>query len=55
MTREMDFRKPKLREYITPSSLCLCQYPPERTVHATGYDITNVLFLLSKYDGNYNW
>ena len=29
MTREMDFRKPKLRECTTPSSLCLCQYPPE--------------------------
>ena len=35
MARGMDFRKPKLGEYTDPSSLCLCQYPPE--VHATGY------------------
>ena len=34
MARGMDFWKPKLGEYTDPSSLCLCQYPPE--VHATG-------------------
>ena len=60
MTREMDFRKPKLKEYTTPSSLCLCQYPPEvshcsrnRISVSIGKGvnfITNVVFLLSKYD-----
>ena len=30
MAREMDFRKPRLREYTAASSLCFfCQYPPE--------------------------
>ena len=29
MTRGMDFRKPRLGEYTAPSSLSLCQYPPE--------------------------
>ena len=58
MVREMDFRKPKLKEYTTPSSLC--QYPPEvshcsrnRISVSTGKGvnfITNVVFLLSKYD-----
>ena len=29
MTRGMDFRKPRLGEYMAPSSLSLCQYLPE--------------------------
>ena len=29
MARGMDFRKPRLREYMASSSLCTCQYPPE--------------------------
>ena len=29
MARGMDFRKLRLGEYTAPSSLCLCQYPPE--------------------------
>ena len=29
MARGMDFRKPVLREYTAPSSLCLCQYRPK--------------------------
>ena len=60
MAHGMDFWKPKLGEYTDPSSLCLCQYPPE--VHATGWHevssgnglnfITNDAFLLLKYDIN---
>ena len=65
VTREIDFRKPKLREYTAPSSLCLCQHPPEvshcsrnriSVSRGKGVNfITNVVFLLSKYEGNYNW
>ena len=67
MARGMDFWKPSYRlgEYTTPSSLCLCQYPPEvsrcsrnRISVSSGKRldfITNDVFLLLKYDGNYNW
>ena len=57
----MDFRKPRLAEYKAPSSLCLCQYPPEVS-HCPGNRIplssgegltfnTNDAFLFV----NYNW
>ena len=70
MTRGMDFRKPRLGEYMAPSSLSLCQYLPEvshcsrnrisvrKAQESSGKGlncITNDAFLLSKYDGNYNW
>ena len=35
MVRGMDFRKPRLEEYMAPSSLCLSKR--FRTVYATGY------------------
>ena len=35
MARGMDFRKPRLEEYMAPSSLCLSKR--FRTVYATGY------------------
>ena len=35
MARGMDFRKPRLAEHKAPSSLCLCQYPPEVS-HSSG-------------------
>ena len=68
MARGMDFRKPRLGEYVhtAPSSLCLYQYPLEVS-HCSrnrisvssgkrGLDfITNDVFLLLKYDGNCNW
>ena len=65
MARGMDFRKPRLGEYTTPSNLCLCQYPHEvshcslnRISVSPGKGlkfITNDVRLLLKYDGNYNW
>ena len=65
MARAMDFRKPRLREYSTPSSLCLCQYPPKishcsrnRISVSSGkglHFITNYVFLLLECDGNYNF
>ena len=65
MAREMDFPKPRLAEHKGPSSLCLCQYPPEVS-HCSGNRIpvssgkgltfnTNNVFLFLKFDGNYNW
>ena len=61
----IDFWKPRLGEYMVPSSLCLCQYPPELS-HRSGNRIsassgkglnfiTNDIFLLLRCDGNYNW
>ena len=52
-------------EHKAPSSLCLCQYPPEVS-HCSGNRIpvssgkgltfnTNDVFLFVKFDGNYNW
>ena len=35
MARGMDFQKPRLEEYMAPSSLCLSKR--FRTVYATGY------------------
>ena len=65
MAHAMDFRKPRLREYSTPSSLCLCQYPPKishcsrnRISVSSGkglHFITNYVFLLLECDGNYNF
>ena len=65
MARGIDFWKPRLGEYTAPSSLCLCQYPPElshrsgnRISVSSGKDLTfiaNDIFLLLKCDGNYNW
>ena len=65
MARGMDFRKPRLGEYTTPSNLCLCQYPHEVShCSLNGISvspgkglkfITNDVRLLLKYDGNYNW
>ena len=65
MARGIDFWKPRLGEYTAPSSLCLCQYPPElshrsgnRISVSSGKDLTfiaNGIFLLLKYGGNYNW
>ena len=67
MARGMDFRKPRLGEYVytAPSSLCSYQYPPEvshcsrnriSVSSGKGLDsITNIVFLLLKYDGNCNW
>ena len=67
MARGMDFRKPRLGEYVytAPSSLCSYQYPPEvshcsrnriSVSSGKGLDlITNDVFLLLKYDGNCNW
>ena len=62
MARAMDFRKPRLGEYSTPSSLCLCQYPPKishcsrnRISVSSGkglHFITNYVFLLLECDGN---
>ena len=67
MARGMDFRKPRLGEYVhtAPSSLCSYQYPPEvshcsrnRISVSSGKGlnfITNDVVLLLKYDENYNW
>ena len=65
MARGIEFWKPRLGEYTAPSSLCLCQYPPELSRRSgngisvsSGKDLTfiaNDTFLLLKYDGNYNW
>ena len=61
MARGMDFRKPRLGEYTAPSSLCSYQYPPEVSHNrisvssGKGLDfIKNDVFLILKYDGNYN-
>ena len=61
----MDLRKLRLEECTAPSSLCLCQYPPEvshcsrnRISVSSGKGlnfITNYVFLVTKYNGNYNW
>ena len=38
MALGMEFRRPKLREYTAPSSLCLCQHLPEvPPVRAAGH------------------
>ena len=60
--RGMDFRKPRLGEYTAATSLC---YLPEvshcsrnRISVSSGKGlnfITSDVFLLLKYDGNYNW
>ena len=65
MARGMDLRKLRLEECTAPSSLCLCQYPPEvshcsrnRISVSSGKGlnfITNYVFLVTKYNGNYNW
>ena len=65
MARGMDFRKPTSREYTAPSSLCLCHYPAEvKHCSRNGISVSlgkglnfiaNDVFLLLKYDGNYNW
>ena len=64
MAGGMDFRKPRLGEYVytAPSSLCSYQYPPEvshcsrnRISVSSGKGlnfITNDVNLLSKYDVN---
>lgn len=60
MAREVDFQKSRLGEYTAPSSLCLCQYPPEVS-HCSGDRIsvslgkrltfiTNDIFVLLKFD-----
>ena len=61
MARGMDFRKPRLREYMASSSLYTCQYPP-KVLHCSRSRLSvslnfikNGVFLLLKYDGNYNW
>ena len=64
MARGMDFRKPSLGEYTAPSSLCSYQYTPEfshcsrnriSVSSGKGLDfIKNDVFLILKYDGNYN-
>ena len=65
MARGMDSPNLRLGEYTAPLSLCLCQYPLEVS-HCTHNKIsvssakgsnfiTNDVFLLSKYDGHYNW
>ena len=61
MAHGMDFRKPRLREYMASSSLCTCQYPP-KVLHCSRSRLSvslnfikNGVFLLLKYDGNYNW
>ena len=56
--------KHRLGEYTAPSSLCLCQCPPKvshcphnRILVSPGKGlnfITNSIFLLLKYDRNYN-
>ena len=63
-------KKPRLGECTAASSLCLCQHPPEvshcsrnrisvrKAQESSGKGlncITNDAFLLSKYDGTYNW
>ena len=64
MIRGAYFRKLRLEEYTVPSSLCLCQYPPEVS-HCSRYRISvspgkglnfipKYVFLITKYDGNYN-
>ena len=67
MARGMDFRKPRLGEYVytAPSSFCSYQYPPEvshcscnriSVSSGRGLDFTtNDVFLLLKYEGNCNW
>ena len=62
MTRGMDFRKPGLGEYMAPSSLLLCQYLQEVSHcsldrmewNSTAQERGCILFLLLRYDGNYN-
>ena len=66
MAGGMDFRKPRLGKYVytAPSSLCSYQYPPEfshcsrnriSVSSGKGLDfIKNDVFLILKYDGNYN-
>ena len=64
MARGMYFWKLRLEEYTAPSSLCLCQYPPEishcsrnRISVSSGKGlnfITNYVFLVTRYNGNYN-
>ena len=54
-----------IQVYTAPSSLCLWQYPPKvshcsrnRILVSSGKSltfITNYVFLVTKYDGNYNW
>ena len=58
MARAMNFRKFRLEEYTAPSSLCLRQYPPEvshRSRNRISVSSGNYVFLVTKYDGNYNW
>ena len=65
IARGMDFRKPRLGEYTAASNFRLCQYPPEfshcsrnRISLSSGKGlnfITNDVFLILQYDGNYNW
>ena len=59
MARGIDFRKLRFGEYTVPSNLCICQYPSEVRISVSlgkGLNfITNAVFLLLKYDGNYNW
>ena len=64
MAHGMYFRKLRLGEYTTPSSFCLCQYPPEvshgsrnRISVSSGKGlnfITNYVYLVTKYDGNHS-
>ena len=64
MARGMDFRRPRLGEYTAPSSLCSYLYTPEfshcshnriSVSSGKGLDfIKNDVFLILKYDGNYN-
>ena len=65
MARKMDFRKLRLEEYTAPSNLCIpVSYPPEvshcsrnriQLSSGEGFNfITNNVFLLLRYDGNYN-
>ena len=54
-----------IQVYTAPSSLCLWQYPPKvshcsrnRILVSSGKSLTfiiNYVFLVTKYDGNYNW
>ena len=67
MTRGMDFRKPRLGEYMAPFELVFMPVSTRGFTLFTQQDIgqessgkglnciTNDAFLLSKYDGNYNW
>ena len=65
IARGIYFRRLRWEEYTAPSSLCLCQYPPEvshcsrnRISASSGKGlnfITNYVFLVTKYVGNYDW